>query len=697
MTDIGVPQVVQTADSRGSNAGADLATAGQAIAGAAQSVQAELAQGKTEDLRGNLKDLGDAALSPNETVSVDKSFEIRPEFNAEEERLFNDLRRLQTLSDRASGTRRAQVVNKAKQLTQQALSNSRNPRTRSALITEFNQFVGLNPALDQLGMQDQQDSIQAEFAEKQLQVIFDKTFDSVSEGGYGIDTKIIFGSDEWVKNFAYRSRRDAQTQANLFALESFDASEQLNLRQQIPVIDRALQESQGTVDTIVREDLARAEEVGQAMTRISNNSGTQGDQELVNSWNVQGKEVFQSRLLAQQAELEVLKVQLQGSANLDEFGKGTMKRIEAQQAYLDKWISIAEGMQDRPDIIKLGEYEKAVRERNWRTKNPQTEELVFNLEQIAPVLENAETLDLQDALITDQIGQFSLKNVVETLSTNDVFGDAWQRMNGSPSALLDRANYERSSANDVFGPDSEDPASRAKASLEQVMSSVAQRPNFEVSLRDKNVPLPKQFFNSYMSEASHLEELRQGGNFQPGTLAQVELLYGSDTILDQTIEARSRKLGPGENSAMQTLGEALFRYNTDSDILRRKGRDGNQLNQKFGPARLGELVTFDFSGLAQGQVSVVANENAGTTAAAIANDPTTQALVKTGYYIGTDARIEQQRVEQAAAELEATMNRYLRYEANVAMLRGNAQRPNYALTWDSNRYNEIFVERPRGD
>jgi hypothetical protein len=695
MADIGVPQFTEGRDTLGSSEGADLATAGRAIAGAAEAVQGHLAQRKTEDLRGNLKELGDAALNPNETVDVDRSFEIRPELNAEEERLFNDLRRMQSMADRTSGTRRAQVVNKAKQLTQQALSQSRNPRTRSALVTEFNQFVGLNPALDVLGLQDQQDDIEAEFAEKQMQVMFDKSFDSVSEGGYGIDSRIIFGSEDWVKEFSYRQRRDAQTQANLFALESFDSSEKLGLRQQIPVIDRALQESQGTIDTIVREDLARAEEVGAAMQRLANDAASHGDQELVNAWEVQGKQVFQSRLLAQQAELEVLKVQLQGSANLDEFGKGTVKRIEAQQAYLDKWISIAENLADRPDIIKLGEYEKAVRERNWRTKNPQTEELIFNLEQIAPVLENAETLDLNDALISDQIGQFSLKNIVDTLSTNDVFGDSWQRMNGTPAALLDRANYERSAANDVFGPDSEDPVSRAQASMEQIMSSVAQRPNFEVALRDSKVPLPAQFFNTYMSEASHLEELRQGGNHQPGTLEQIETLYGSDTILDQTVEARSRKLDPGQNTSMQALGEALFRYNTDSNILGRKGRDGNALNQTFGEVRLGDVVEFDFSGLDQGEVRLTVDEEAGDKAAAVPSSA--QPLVSTGYYIGRSPILEQQRIEAAAAQVQANINRYLRYEANVAMLRGNAQKPNYVLTWDQNRYNEIFVERPRGE
>jgi hypothetical protein len=177
-------------------------------------------------------------------------------------------------------------------------------------------------------------------------------------------------------------------------------------------------------------------------------------------------------------------------------------------------------------------------------------------------------------------------------------------------------------------------------------------------------------------------------------MEQVELLYGSDTIVDQTVAIRARKLTSGEHSTTQALGEALFRYNTDSDIGARKQKAASAMNQKFGTIRLGEVISFNFDKLDSGQISINVDENAGKNAAAI--PPEAEAIAATGFYIGPDKRVEQQRIEAAAKKLEADLNRYLKYEGTIQFLRGNAPRPNYVLAWDQNRYNEIFAKRPRG-
>jgi len=284
--------------------------------------------------------------------------------------------------------------------------------------------------------------------------------------------------------------------------------------------------------------------------------------------------------------------------------------------------------------------------------------------------------------------------VLDTLATNDVMGDTWQRLNGTPAAVLDRANHERATANDVYGPGSDEPQARAEAAMNQLISSVTQRPNFNVVLRDKNIPLPPNFFNTYMGEAAQLEELRAGQHFEPGTTDQMERLFASDQFIEQAIEARSRKLEPGQNTALQALGEAMFRYNTDSRILERKQRASADMNRKYGNARLGDYLEFDFSKLADGEVTVTVSPDAGKVAAAIPKGM--ESLAATGYYIGTTPRLEQVRMEEAAAKIEKDINRFLRYEAHAQMLRGQQQKPSYVLAWDQLRYDEIFVERPRG-
>lgn len=695
MAELGVPSFQQSsAATRNSGGEEDIAVAGQAIAGAAKLVGDELNDRKLKELRGNLNELGDTAVDADSSSQPIKQFEIRPELNAEEERLFNDIRDLQNLADRASGTRRTQVINRAKALTSEALNKTSNPRVRSQLITEFNQFVAINPALDQLGLQDQQDDISAEFAEKQMQLMFDRSYDDVGDGGYGMDSRIIFGSDAWVRQFSHNQSMDARNQTDLLALRAFETAQQVDVVEQLPVIDRALDDSRGTVDAVVRTNLARTEDVGNAMARIANNSAVEGDAELVNEWEVGGKQVLQSQLLAQSAELEILKSRIPTD---NAQGKSAVARIEAQQTYIQKWVQIAENMAEKPDLIKLGEYEKELRQRTWRRKNPETEELIFNLENVAPLLENAETLDLNDSLVTDAIGQFSLNSLSTTLANNHAFGDAWQRYNMGAGALLDRANRERSIGESPYGADSQDPQGRAQAAMNQVMSSIANRPSFGIYTQSSNIPIGPDFFHAYMGEASQIEELRAGQNFQPATMRQLETLYADNIVADQTAEARTRKLEPGQNTAMQALGEALFRYNTDTDIISRKQQAGTALNREFGQVRLIDVVDIDFSELDQGKVSVIPHADAGKQAAALPSDPTSAQLQQHGFFMGPIPESEFARIVEAAVDLENEINRFLKYEAHVQFMRGNAPKPNYVMTWDNNRYNEIFAERPRGE
>ena len=695
MADIGVPQFTESRDNSGSSAGADVAAAGEAIGGAAKAIAEGMSNKKTEQLRSDLAELGETALNSTEAETVATPYSTPPGLNAEEEMVYKNLRRLQGLANQTTGSKRAQVLNKAKQIAQNAMSTSRSPTTRSRLITEFNQFVGLSPALDQLGLQDQQDSVDAEFAEKQMQVIFDQTYDKVSDGGFGIPASVPFGGDQWVREFTYRQKKFAQDQANEFAIQSFDTSNAVSVRQAVPVLDQALQDSRNVVDGVVGQHLSTAIDVGKARQRLAANQAVEGDVEAIAGWDSGGKQVAQSHLLQQIGELDQYLVALQGQGNIDEFGKGTIKRIEAAKSYVERQIQSMEILSEVPDVVKLMEYEQKVREINWRNKNPLSEELNFNLTQMAPVIEVMDTLDLQDTLMADNIGQFALKNVQDTFATNDVFGDAWQRLTGDASKVLDRANYERSTANDVFGADSETTQARAVAALNQIGSSIAQRPNFEVVLRDKNVPIPPNFFNAYMSEASHLEELRQGENFQPATLEQVEKFYGSGVVLDQTMAARSRRLRPGENTAIQALGEALFRYNTDSDIVGRKARVGNIQQVTLNQIPLSDVITYNFDKLVDGEVSITVAPDAGKRASETSSE--LKGFGDNSYMILTPPSAHQQSFEQAAQQLENHINRFLKYEANVAMLRGNAQTPNYVLTWDQNRYNDIFFARPRGE
>jgi hypothetical protein len=136
-----------------------------------------------------------------------------------------------------------------------------------------------------------------------------------------------------------------------------------------------------------------------------------------------------------------------------------------------------------------------------------------------------------------------------------------------------------------------------------------------------------------------------------------------------------------------------LRYNNQSNILGRKQAFANELGQKYGNVRLQDVIEWDFEDLDKGQVRITVLPNAGELAAVQAGvDPRISA---TGFTVGPSARVEQQKLEAAARRLETNLSRVLKYEAHVQFLRSNQLKPSYIRTWDQNRYNEIFVIRPR--
>lgn len=702
MADIGVPTFQQTAATRsGAGGEEEMAYAGKALAGAAEAIAAGMQDKKLRGFRDELGELGTTATEavvPEGTMAA----ETVPDFSDAEQDTFENFRKLVQKADSTSGATRTRIINEGKAQLAQVLSTTSSARMRSALINEFNQWVSVNPALAQLGMQDQQDSIEAEFAEKQMQEMFDKSYGDVSEGGYGIPRNVEFGGAEWTRMFSSRQAEDAKMQTQLLALENAEVVARTDAQAAIPVINETLAESNNAVSTLTAQFTAKASEVGTAANRRVTGDIREGDAELLAQWEATGKQQVITDLLVQQAQLDQLRVSIQGSPNVDEPAKAALARIDAQYAYIQRWIDAAQNIADRPDLIKRAEYEQQVRKDNFRRENPELEELLFVTEQIDPLL-SMETLALENTLFVDQLGRFFTMSFPEVMSKNEAFGSRWASFTGTPDSLLRKAVFDISNASEAYGEGTAgNPELMAERAFGYIQNSIAQRPNYDQFIKDEDLKLPRELFNAYLAEASHVQMLAMGNNFQPESTKQLEGMYADDKIVEQTIAARSRGVTPGQNSAIMALGEALITFNKDPDaesmgvdIGNRKRQAASVLNQSFGAVRLRDVIEWDFSELDQGKVSITLAKDAGERA----RTPTGRLASRSHFAaISTYMRSApylQNEMQSAVETLQEDVNRFLRYQAHTQFMKNpDALNPSYVITWDNEDYGDIFVNRP---
>lgn len=706
MADIGVPTFQQTAATRSGTGGEEeIAYAGQALAGAAEAIAAGMRDKKLRGFRDELGELGTTATEavvPEGTMAA----ETVPDFSAAEQTTFENFRKLVQKADSTSGATRTRIINEGKAQLAQVLSTTSSSRMRSALINEFNQWVSVNPALAQLGMQDQQDSIEIDLAEKQLKDMFDKSYNDVEDGGYGIPRNVEFGGAEWTRMFSSRQAEDAKMQTQLLALEQATIQARTDAQAAIPVINETLRESNNAVTMVTNQYTATVSKVGAAQNRRATGKTEEGDAELLAQWEATGEQQVITDLLVQQAELDQLRVSIQGAPTIDEPAKAALARIDAQEAYIQRWITVAENIAERPDLLKLAEYEQQVRKDNFRILHPEVDEMMFVVEQVAPLLE-METLGLEKTRVVDQLGRFFTMKFQEVLAKNEVFGNLWETHRGSVASMIRESDYLISNAAEPYGEGTAgEPTERAEKAFGFMMNSVVQRPNFDQFIADKDLTLPRDFFNAYFAEAAHIRQMTYGRNFQPQSTEQLEELYSSDHIINQTIEARSRELTPGESNSIVTLGEALSDFNISqdavdqkADINNRKLQAANVLNQSFGAVALRDVIEWDFSELDQGNISITLADDAGKQGAVPPDDPTDRLLRSHG--LSTSRQFPhhlQQQMSSAVEKLQKDVNRFLRFSTHIAFMRDpRAVKPSYVATWDAQKFNDIFVNRPMGE
>jgi hypothetical protein len=635
--------------------------------------------------------------------------------------VYENIARYKTQSQQTSGALRTRIATAGKVALNQALQTAHNhPQLRQRLINEFSDWTNFNPELQMLGLQDQANQTNAKFAEDNIEIIHGKSYDSIADGGYGMDPTIEFGSAAWAQEFSVKQQQENEANAVEWELGMIEDASAAEFVEHLPRLDNIVTGSYNTVNRKVEPYFETLQDVANAQNRIATDGATQADYDLVAQWEATGKQEFTSQLIIEQARLDRLRQKIRQSAEASgDLGASALAKIDDADNYIADYIALAENVNTRPDLMENQQMQTLVRKHYWRKKNPATEELSFDVANIKSLTDAADVLDLDMTEFADDLGQVIIHTVDGTLARNHAFGDSWRRIRSGddPDDVLRRARRDRE-ITDPYNPEyyrgnPNDPSGRASGAVTDITSSVHYRPIFNANLSKPNEPIMPEFFDAYNSEANHISELQYGENYESSTMDQLELNYSGDIIANQTIAARSRPLAEDEQLAIRSLGESLYQYNTSKyamrnklDITNRRKNTAALMDVSYGRLQLRDVIRFDLSELDNGTVSVVVAPDAGKRAHEKVELP--PGVTRPSPYAGLSAfssdtpESYRTRINAAARDLEKRVTRLLKYEANIAFMRSEvAARPNYIRAWDSNNknmtsggYNALFVERP---
>ena len=725
MADLGVPAFQQTGS--GLAAGdRGLAATGEGISAIA-SLIAEEVKGRKDDrlvdtLDSTLDEISDTAVSAsamsdtNMAVSASKP---NPDLSSNGQQLLNNLHRNFDVANRASGATQTAAQTKGRAMVYHALQQARNnPQLRQRILNEFSDWVNFNPELQTLGLQDQQNQTQAKFAEDSIELMHDKSYGKIADGGFGMDPSIPFGSAAWAQEYSDKQKQENQWNLDQWEMRVIEESAAADIVDFLPRLNDKLGAAYTSVHGKIEPYFDLVQDVAQAQANIASDQATGEDYTLVAQWDAIGKDELLSNLYIEQSKLDLIRQRIRQSADLGgEIGSVVLARIDDVDNYIQDWINVAENVDTRPDLLELQKLQTTVRQRYWRDRNPKTESLAFDLENMKSIIDFVDVMDLSLTDFENDLGQIILHSVDEALATNRAYGDTWRRIRAGedPADLLDRGTRERSTSTDVYNPlyykgNPNDPSGRASGALVNIISSVKYRPLYNPNITKPDEPIIPEFFDAYNSEANNIEELRLGENYEATTIVELEKRFSSDIVTSQTIAARSRPLEDDQYAAIRSLGEALYRYNTSKyavsqklDISNRRKNIAALMDVSYGRVQLRDVIKWDLSELDNGKVSIVvapdAGEQASENLAELGKDPRYGGL---SVFSADTPEAYRTRINAAARDLEERVSRMLKYEANIAFIRSDgAARPNYIRTWDqsndnntSGGYNALFVERP---
>ena len=681
MADLGVPQYIPTTSVPSGNDAVEIAAG---VASIAQSASDVIVDAKEAQLARDLADIASAGVQQVEDPALAQDPEARTYVKNREQALFHQLRGYQAQAAQSSGSVRNAVINKAKRRVYEALRD--NPALHDNMKNEFNEFMAYNPDLDYLASYDAGASSQQAMAQKQMQLIFDKAYESVQNGGYGIPASIPFGSEEFVRRWFEKEDADTMNNNRLFLLNTIDSEAEYDLEKSASIFDEAVMKSNNAIDGYFQTVYAQGLEMTNISKRIANGQASSEEQEIYNLWQLGGAEEAVRGFDQFKLQFEHMKTQVPPSARNSERGKNYLAQLDDQIGYINRWQAAFEGMSENPTLVELMNIESEIRQTKWRERFPAQDKMVFRMKQVQPLLEYAEVIGLKDVMAKDLWGNLTIDGINDYIVDSLTFGAEGldNATSLSPEEVRRSVLRNKDSASGApYGTGTDQ--SKGQSALQKIETSVLYDANAFKVYQQIGKPEEALIYDSMAGQVAHVNELTTGNQFHPTTVARIAELYG-DTSTPQMVSAiRGLENQPAKAVAIAALGEELANYM----VAMPGGMNGQianlskDLNRNYGSSPLMDLIYVDYDDLDKGIVNIKVKNDAENRV--LMNDPTMPTY-------GPDAiRRTRRELERTVQDIEDRLNNLLRFSAHVDFYKNmRADKPRYAITFENYGFNQLF-------
>jgi len=552
---------------------------------------AAVGEAVTEDILGDFKDKADAIVDEQTASAASEEGVVLPlpmgDPAADEFR--NNMVRLRAAAIQGNSSQRALAELEIKRELNKM--TSRFPSLRSELNQEYSQFARTDAGLDELGMRDIGLQAGAADAAKDRARIEKFAYAAAPEG-LGILPSIASEGAVFAIEFLEKSKEYQAIQFNALYSASDSARNNIDARAQRANWQRTLVGATSAIHTSIEGVIGQARAVSAARRNI----GFGGNRDLINDWEVGGKEdafsAIEGQIVALEAGFSLIPV---GQRLTDEY-KEIEKMKNDAVTHLTRFMTAIDS--EAPAAMEVWDIEMQLRRAALREANPDMDNMLTFIETNRLLVENWETLGGEDINLQDELGVL-IQNAV-----GPYIKRAW--LNGGQDTTSD-SDTVRQRTNHLMRNFQENnrPYGSADTSDEALLigattSMDQHRVNFGQVSKHSTASGMARHFNNMATDLMVMEIATK--NIQDKQVARtMKRTLASDTIQEAIELARK---DPATHIALMAAGNAAFEvYNTADGVDHHMKELVDKYRASFGGEPLSNLLVPEFARIGEGVIS----------------------------------------------------------------------------------------------
>lgn len=469
---------------------------------------------------------------------------------------------------------------------------SRFPSLRAELNQEYSQFARTDAGLDELGMRDVGLAAGAKAAAKDRARIEDFAYRKVKDGGLGILPSIPSDGAVFALEFLEGAKEYQAIQFNALYAASDSARNNIDARAMRENWQRTLVGSTSAIHASIEGVIDQARTV----TRARQNIGFGGNRDLINDWEMGGKENAKTAIEGQIVALEAGFAQINvGLRQTDDY-KEIEKLKNDAVTHLTRFMTAIDS--EAPHAMEAWDIEQQLRRAALREANPDMDNALLFVETNDKIIEHWETLGGEDINLQDELG-LMMQNAVGPYLKR-VYVNGGQGVVTDTDSPRQRKNHLlmnlRANNRPYGAADTSDEALLKGATI----SMDQHRINFGQVSEHSSAPAMARHFNNMATDL--LVQDMATGNIQDKQVSRtLKRTLSSDNVTTAIKHARK---DPAAHIAMRTAGNAAFEvWNTNDPEDPHLKELVTEFRASFGGEPLSNVLVAEFSKIGEGVIT----------------------------------------------------------------------------------------------